>query len=447
MTNSAPGDPSSAAAEASAGARVLRARSPLSRKKRLLFGGIVVLGVYGISEIVALCALYFLAGGWSVVRLQQEQGSHDDVLGTRTKTADEVIHPYLGFVLQPDRFRDVDPNTPHVTEYGFVDTASPIHRRSPGTVVIGLLGGSVALHLSLHGTDALARELQESPHFAGKKIEFVRLAIYGYKQPQQLLAVTYLLSLGAEFDAIVNLDGFNEIVLPLVENIPNDVFASYPRSWHLRVTEGNDITVLRLVGRVAYCRELRRQSSESLANSPFRFSALANLVWKSGDEALSNAIVKDYGSLSSLGRQQMSFRATGPPQTFPDELARFGEVVRIWKQCSLQLQQVCTANGIRYFHFLQPNQYVPGSKPMGREERAAAIDETALHKGYMERGYPLLIRAGRDLARRGIDFHDLTQIFADHPEPLYMDICCHLNQQGNELLGAEIGRRVRENWP
>lgn len=35
----------------------------------------------------------------------------------------------------------------------------------------------------------------------------------GWKQPQQLLALNYFLSLGQRFDVIVNLDGFNEIAL------------------------------------------------------------------------------------------------------------------------------------------------------------------------------------------------------------------------------------------
>ena len=33
----------------------------------------------------------------------------------------------------------------------------------------------------------------------------------GYKQPQQLMAYNYLLSLGAEFDAVINIDGYNVI--------------------------------------------------------------------------------------------------------------------------------------------------------------------------------------------------------------------------------------------
>lgn len=418
----------------------------LSLRKRLLFAAIVLIGIYAFIEVVSLGGLYFVAGGWSAVRVLRERQSQADILGTMIKTDDEVIHPYFGFVLQPDRVRDVDAGTPHVTEFGFVDTALPIQRRAADKIVVGIVGGSVAHHLSLHGTETLARELEKLPQFTGKQVEFVRLAIPGYKQPQQLIVMTYMLSLGAEFDALINLDGFNELVLPLNENIPNDVFASFPRSWHLRVTEGHDVTVLRLVGRVNYCRETRKQLSAWLASSPLRFSAFANLLWKSADESLTNALIKDHQALSTLGKRQVSFCATGPPQAFENEEARLNEAARYWKQCSVQLHQVCAANGIRYFHFLQPNQYVPDSKPIGAEERKVAVDDKAPFKSYVESGYPLLVRAGQSLAQQGINFHDLTQIFADHSERLYSDFCCHVNQRGNELLATEIGRHIHETW-
>ena len=56
------------------------------------------------------------------------------------------------------------------------------------------------------------------------------------------------------------------------------------------------------------------------------------------------------------------------------------------------------------------------------------------------RGYPPLQKIGRDLPSQGINYFDLTGIFADHPETLYRDTCCHLNERGNELLAAEMVR-------
>ena len=55
-----------------------------------------------------------------------------------------------------------------------------------------------------------------------------------------------------------------------------------------------------------------------------------------------------------------------------------------------------------------------------------------------------MIEEGRELAGRGIAFHDLTGLFAGHPEPLYWDSCCHYNLEGNRLLGEAIGRAAAQ---
>src|SRR5690606_34769316 len=116
----------------------------------------------------------------------------------------------------------------------------PIHRRSDEHVIVGIVGGSVALGFSLEGDAALARILTQHPRLTGRRVTFVRLCLGGYKQPQQLLTISYLLSLGAEFDFVVNIDGFNEVVLPAIENVPVGVYPFFPRAWNLM--SGNMLT-------------------------------------------------------------------------------------------------------------------------------------------------------------------------------------------------------------
>ena len=102
---------------------------------------------------------------------------------------------------------------------------------------------------------------------------------------------------------------------------------------------------------------------------------------------------------------------------------------------------LCQGMGIEYYHFLQPNQYVPDSKPLSAEEVADAWRANHPYRTPALEGYPRLVRYGRRLRRNGIAFHDLTGIFRERPETLYRDTCCHLNQAGNTLL-AEAIRRV-----
>jgi len=106
------------------------------------------------------------------------------------------------------------------------------------------------------------------------------------------------------------------------------------------------------------------------------------------------------------------------------------------------MHRLCVANGTLYFHFLQPNQYLEGSKPMGRLERQAAVAPGSVFETSVRAGYPLLREAGRELAAQGVAFQDLTGAFADVREPLYVDTCCHLNQQGYRILGRAMGRSI-----
>ena len=99
---------------------------------------------------------------------------------------------------------------------------------------------------------------------------------------------------------------------------------------------------------------------------------------------------------------------------------------------------------MRYYHFLQPNQYVPASKPIRRDEAAIATRNDAYRRS-VEAAFPLLREAGRALTAKGVRFHDLTNAFADHPEPLYIDNCCHFNKQGNLIVADRIFDVIRRD--
>src|SRR4029077_7481954 len=59
---------------------------------------------------------------------------------------------------------------------------------------------------------------------------------------------------------------------------------------------------------------------------------------------------------------------SGPPITFPDDDTMYREFTEVWGRSSLQRAILCRALGITYVHFLQPNQYLPGSKTLTEEE-------------------------------------------------------------------------------
>lgn len=57
-------------------------------------------------------------------------------------------------------------------------------------------------------------------------------------------------------------------------------------------------------------------------------------------------------------------------------------------------------------------------------------------------GYAYLVERGRALRDAGVAFFDLTEVFRDHREPLYVDDCCHYNDEGYRILTRAIGRAV-----
>jgi len=90
-------------------------------------------------------------------------------------------------------------------------------------------------------------------------------------------------------------------------------------------------------------------------------------------------------------------------------------------------------------HFLQPNQYVEGSKEFTKEEMKIAIETGPFdYRDAAQMGYPLLIDKGKQLKAKGINFIDLTLLFRSENRTVYNDKCCHFNQLGYDQIGDRI---------
>ncbi|MGA0870755.1 MAG: Ig-like domain-containing protein, partial [Planctomycetota bacterium] len=172
------------------------------------------------------------------------------------------------------------------------------------------------------------------------------------------------------------------------------------------------------------------------------WSPLANLGWKLTDRALEAQALAYNEAARAADQGPRPYAVLGPtPRPATDaELIAYG--ADVWAECARMIHATCAARGVPSFHFLQPNQYVPGSKPIGPAERAVAVHEDHPTRFAVEQGYPVLQARGEELRAAGIDYQDLTGIFAGIEEPLYVDACCHLGPRGNELMALEIARRI-----
>jgi hypothetical protein len=424
---------------------------PISRRKRLVFVLVMGLGVWLICETGAFF-LYWLVttGPFSWEGFQNQRiALLNDVEGPKPNIVAEV-HPYVGFVEKPRqessyrRFADGRPMP--VSKFGYVDDKEPIVARRADRIIIAILGGSVACHFAVNGVAKLGAELSRSPEFAGKELVFVNLALSGYKQPQQLMTLAYLLSLGAQFDLALNIDGFNEVALYELENSGRHIFPAFPRSWELRISSADPDVLITTAGLIAN-EEQRNDLARWYSRAPWRFSVLCNLYWEFQDRRLARAAD---GIITSYYRGQGGrhpYFITGPPTEFAGRAELYQHLAMIWANGSSLLDGLCRSKGIRYYHFLQPNQYVPGSKPMGDDEKRVAFNAEHPYRRAVETGYPLLIQKGRELQQEGIAYFDFTQIFSEHPEAIYNDDCCHFNQAGIDLMSQAIVRSILTKSP
>jgi len=424
-------------------------------KRRALYSGALVL-IAGAGVELSSCVAYSLLFDESLspaeVRERQRDLARTGVENTatdRTGGTEEVIHPYLGFVSSPASENELvnELRGIGVSSFGFNDDKSPLQPAREDALIVGIFGGSVAHYFSLQGIEALERELQRVPRYRDRELVVVRTALAGWKQPQQFLALSYLLALGAHFDLVLNLDGFNEVTLPFMENMKKGVYPPFPRNWFLRTQGMTDRRVRLAIGEAAHLREARAAWARRFAEAPWARGATLSLVWRSRDRQLANGLQRVNQELLESRAEDAHYVAVGPPYAYGDAEKLAAEQVETWARSSLQMDRLARANGIAYFHFLQPNQYLPGAKPLHARERGLAWSDDSPYKPGVERGYPLLRERGGELSVQGVRFFDLTGVFADHEEPLYHDVCCHVNERGNELLGQRIGEIVAAAEP
>jgi len=408
----------------------------------------ILLLPYGVAECVSLGAYYLLEGeGFSFERVARRrqaslltEGAGDPSGNTNGATFPNaapagpgvpkyVPHPYLGFVVNPARF--------HGRHHWWIRTPdAPIAPRDDVFHVV-LVGGSVAFNLSTEW-DRLRSFIEKLPAARGKDVELFLLATAAYKQPQQLQAVTLYLALGGKIDLLLNVDGFNEVASEIARNIRDHVHPVYPSMW-LPVTRdlGSGENLEGLAWRLAI---RRGRSALARGFEPLGFSVTANLVWQLLDVSLERE------SQRLTARDSSDYLAHAPQFSRGPAFDGHGRAYQefsaeTWANASRVLADLAKGGGFAYFHFLQPNQYVPGAKPFTPTERKLYLTN-ALYQRIVPTGYRQLRESGRQLARRGVRFFDLSPIFSETTDTVFADDCCHMNALGRRLLADAIGRRI-----
>lgn len=376
-------------------------------------------------------------------------GDTESVLGINATKNDflgwmgtHVLHPYLGFV----------EGGAGANKYGFVGE-EPVQKKSKDKVIVGIFGGSAATMLYNLSRSTLVEELKRSSTFNNKQITIIGVTLGGYKQPQQLIALNFLLTLGAEFDYVVNLDGFNEAALPYSDNYTWGTYLFFPRHWSFYVQKTIDKQSLQYMVKMSSLFEYRNKLRNLFAHNFLNQSLLALIIWQRLDDDVNIRLTQLQGKVMlSSTNSDLPPEAVGPLINYSSTQQLFNDEAQVWFNSSLQMYKISKENNIQYLHFLQSNQYYLNSKVFTAEEKQTAFinyvkdDSNLLHaykyKEAVEKTYPLFIVLGKKLTEEGVNFYDLTYLFKNTLDTIYIDVCCHYNQDGNDMLAKEIAKQI-----
>jgi hypothetical protein len=308
---------------------------------------------------------------------------------------------------------------------------------------IWLLGGSVATNFANRGGGrrTFLERLMSDPGFRaalGDREPHLRnFAHAAHKQPQQLTLVGYLLAMGLVPDAIVNLDGFNEVA---VANANAGVGANPTQpslaQWGtLAKNPVGDPERFELLVRVWLARAAaQRVADEVLARGLERSACVGSAAL----EVIGWARARWTEQRAKYERKALDPRNDPSLRGLEiDPGLNRDAMIRAWYESSAALHSICAGRGIPYLHVLQPTLHDPGAKPWTDEERASSGCSAEWLDG-VRFGYPRLREAGQKLHdEQGVAFFDASHVFADVEETLYYD-ACHFDDEGNRILAVAM---------
>ncbi|MEW6660691.1 MAG: hypothetical protein AB1424_18775 [Thermodesulfobacteriota bacterium] len=404
----------------------------MEKLKRIIFYLIMILLTLTIVEIIAQTSYYIIfKERYSINNLLSHVKEKRDKLHRLDSTISEINHPYVGYVWE---YYDREHNN---RQHGFMADNPPVLKKEKDKLNVALVGGSVALKLGRFLENELKRASGLSPRI-------ITLALGGYKQPQQLLALNYFIALGAEYEVIINVDGFNDIVLPIAENRKDGINPFFPRGWDLRLFRHEQ--TLSLWEKAKKLLPKEKEFVAGLSSGFGRNSAIygmLNWVWF---RKLNYDINKTQREIvRRQSKVEKSFEETGPSVPYGDVNQLYYDLAEVWARSSLLINNLASQNGTEYYHFLQPNQYYENSKELTEEEVRTAYNENHPYRGPAVIGYPIIINLGKAMLENKIRFFDATMLFADEKGTIYIDDCCHYNKKGNEIFSAYIISNILAN--
>lgn len=339
----------------------------------------------------------------------------DPWLSKLTWTNNILPHPYFGF-----------------TKQNIEDQISEIKNTPPDEkFVVVIVGGSVAQSFGDQVRVRFAEKLKKAiPALAQKNVAVYNFAIGAGKQPQQFYQVSYVLD---HIDMVISLDGLNE-----VEGFSGRHFlpAEAPAfsALFFANNSGNIFYGLsaKILKRTYILMNFLAQNVFTWSHSfYYSYRALGFPLYKA-----TTHLQDLYGNSIYAGMRDL---------TDKDPRRQTKKYLNVWSKYLTYTNLLTKSYQVRYFAFTQPNQYLPGSKVFSEHEKSVAFsppDQAAYHAQNMK-----MLREETDLLKKqGLPVFSLMEIFKDHPEEVYTDDCCHLNEHGNDIMEEKILQIVAHHF-
>ena len=416
--------------------------------------GVVLVNVIVFCVLAELLALFLFYNDTGRL-FYTYQKPYEPIAETKQgRLTGDGLHPYFGpthrqgypfDIPEPLRENASSPARVPTNNFGFASTHNyPFVKTSPNQFIIGMFGGSVGAWFCQVGAHRMVEDLKANAFFKTREIVPLCLSHEGYKQPQQLLVLSYFLSIGQTFDLVLNIDGFNEVTLSSFNN-QRGLDISMPSAMHLDplVNLVNQATLTpEKLQSLAAISQYKERINYLVGRLQHNRIAAINFVLErlhSSATASYQAEVARFAALPSSPSDASLILAT-PSVTQRDEAQALADAAKSWSEASTLMQTMLSARGIPYFHVLQPNQYFTSRSFSAEEARVARSDASPFKTG-AEKGYPLLVRESEGLKSR-VNFLNATGIFDRESSAVYMDDCCHYTLRGNQLLADAIARLI-----
>ena len=401
--------------------------------------------------------LFYLAAVGGFFYSRQPEVAAASEVPDMFQTRQAVLHPYFGFVNNSERRDPWEGDFAAANNNGFQFAGARLdsdpgccdvpHARRPDEVVIGVFGGSVGVGFSLWSQlrPVFAEALQRDPRFAGKKINVLTFSLSGFRQPQQLGVLAYYLALGQQFDVVVNIDGFNEVVNSHI-NWKDKLEPTYPAD-----------SVWGAMGRALEQGRIAQNAPDALLAS---WHQMAAGEARKAKQDCSFAACYAYHHARTLWHairqaslQRRSQEAVAALSWFParhrytfetPDFELWDYIADRWRDSSILMNRMLAGSGTQYLHVLQPNQWYHDAGPY------TPIAPDHIYGWVIDpvnQAYPKFLARADALRSAGVPFLDATHIFPDNGHEIYADDCCHYTERGNALLAEAVAKAIIDNAP